>query len=479
MEEKSTIQKYNIYKLIEPNTEEIRYIGITFTTLKKRLGGHMNDKSNNHKCNWINKLKKNNTKPIIELIEEGENTFEYTSNREIYWIAYYKEKGANLTNSTTGGIRNYLIFDDIRKKISEICKLKFKIQKNRDILKISNKRYEDSKSEEQKLKDIDVQKCKTVYQYTLNMEFVASYPSLNNASKVNNLFKRNISISCKRYDRTTGGYIWRFEGDLTPLQQSNTKPALYKAIKQYSLDGVFITEYKSIKEASDELNICNSGIVACCKNKQSSANGFIFSYANEDIPDAYVKNLTGKKVIQKDLNNIFIKKYTSIEQASKENNILSAHISKCCYGKLSKVGDYFWHFEGDDRIYEEMEMVNKNHRSVNQYDKNCNFIATYKTISAAVKTTGILKGSIIWCCKKRQKYAGDFIFTYSDMPAPDSYIIIKPGKKINKYDLNNDFIEKYVSAVQAAKENNLSRKTIIQCCLNKKKNYGGFIWQYA
>lgn len=57
---------------------------------------------------------------------------------------------------------------------------------------------------------------------------------------------------------------------------------LRKPIDQYSKDGQFIKRFESIKQASDELGICDSTITACAKGRVKSAGGFIWKYVNKD-----------------------------------------------------------------------------------------------------------------------------------------------------------------------------------------------------
>ena len=231
--------KYTIYKLIDPTTNEIRYIGLTFNSLKQRLKSHYNEKSKSHKCAWINKLKELGLKPIIESIEENISTYEDACDREIFHLEDYKSKGHDLTNHATGGNKNKKMSDETRKKMSDAQKERYKtytlvfseesikrisesakkrMQNPEEIekLKISNKRYEDSKTEEQKLNDILIQNNKEVYQYDKNMNFIAKYPSINNAAKINKINHGNIGKCCKHKVVAVGGYIWRFEGDMTP-----------------------------------------------------------------------------------------------------------------------------------------------------------------------------------------------------------------------------------------------------------------------
>lgn len=97
--------RYKIYKLIDPITNEVRYVGQTKRSLEQRLNEHIKgygQKTNSHKRNWIKSLLKQDLKPIIELQESG-LTKSLVSEREIYWIQYYKDNGSKLTNATSGG----------------------------------------------------------------------------------------------------------------------------------------------------------------------------------------------------------------------------------------------------------------------------------------------------------------------------------------------------------------------------------------
>ena len=93
-----------IYQLKNPITDNIRYVGKTVQSLDSRLKKHIEESNQGlktYKCNWIRKLLKENIIPDIETIEiTDENMWK---EREKYWIANYKKRGYNLTNSTNGG----------------------------------------------------------------------------------------------------------------------------------------------------------------------------------------------------------------------------------------------------------------------------------------------------------------------------------------------------------------------------------------
>lgn len=61
----------------------------------------------------------------------------------------------------------------------------------------------------------------------------------------------------------------------------NTLLAHRKIILQFSLDGEFIKEFNSIKEASEEIGVSKSAIVHCLKGKTKKAGGYKWKYKYE------------------------------------------------------------------------------------------------------------------------------------------------------------------------------------------------------
>ena len=90
-----------IYCLKDPRDLSIRYIGKTVTPLYDRLKVHIHQSKitskHTHKEAWIKQLILINLKPVIELIEEVDES--HWVEREKYWISFYK----GLTNLSIGG----------------------------------------------------------------------------------------------------------------------------------------------------------------------------------------------------------------------------------------------------------------------------------------------------------------------------------------------------------------------------------------
>lgn len=60
--------------------------------------------------------------------------------------------------------------------------------------------------------------------------------------------------------------------------QYNIDYSQSKSVNQYSLDGIYIATYKSIKEAERTTGIAHGDISRCCLGKRLSAGGFIWKF---------------------------------------------------------------------------------------------------------------------------------------------------------------------------------------------------------
>jgi len=98
---------YELYCLVDPTNNKIRYIGYTKRS-KLRLKEHINvalhktkSERNSHKSKWIKKLLRNDIIPIYKPLVRN-NSEDEIKQLEIDFIKYYK-KYYKLTNNTLGG----------------------------------------------------------------------------------------------------------------------------------------------------------------------------------------------------------------------------------------------------------------------------------------------------------------------------------------------------------------------------------------
>ncbi len=103
-----------IYILIDPTTNQVRYVGKS-NNVNKRLEGHLLDTKKTYKANWIKSLKAKDLKPILETIDEVlKEDWKFW---EQHYICLYKSWGFNLTNATAGGEGMLNCSNEVREKM--------------------------------------------------------------------------------------------------------------------------------------------------------------------------------------------------------------------------------------------------------------------------------------------------------------------------------------------------------------------------
>jgi hypothetical protein len=121
-----------------------------------------------------------------------------------------------------------------------------------------------------------------------------------------------------------------------------------KKVYQYTKEGVFIREYKTLKEASIITRIPSAYISTVCTGHQKSAGGFVWSHSNNK-PVFYDKYDNGFRVLQFNIEGKFIKRFDSIVEASKSVNRHYSCIRDCCIGKQKSSAGYIWKYEEEIR----------------------------------------------------------------------------------------------------------------------------------
>jgi len=110
----------HIYALTD-NYGNIRYIGKTTTSLKRRIQSHLQDVKQgkrNYRCNWIRSVLQKGLFPEIVLIGQVEGD---GCKEEMAWISYGRQEGWALVNTTDGGegMSGWIMPEETRKKISK------------------------------------------------------------------------------------------------------------------------------------------------------------------------------------------------------------------------------------------------------------------------------------------------------------------------------------------------------------------------
>lgn len=228
-----------IYSLEDPKTKEIRYVGKTVQKLEKRLIAHIYESKHkkNHKCNWINKLNKNGNNPIIRLIDiVSDDDWEFW---EIYWIEQFKAWGFDLVNNTPGG-----------------------------------EGYSHSEKTKEKIRQANSGK---------NHYFYGKNHSKESKKKISKSLEGNQHAKGFKHSEETRGKVSEnnakfWLGKKRPGIGDKVSEKLSQPIYQFSKDGNFIKEFKSVRDAINEIGLDRTGIYKCLNGKQSSSGGFRWNW---------------------------------------------------------------------------------------------------------------------------------------------------------------------------------------------------------
>ncbi len=278
-----------IYSLSDPFTLEVRYVGVTKQNAELRLKDHIYESKvggKTHKCSWIRKVLRKKAIPVLDVVDHVPLVeWEFW---EQHWIAQFKQWGFKLTNSTLGG---------------------------RGTLGRSGWKHAEETKKLIRARNSGVNNYN--YGKTLSEEW-----------------KKKISESVKG---EKNGFFGKKHTNETLEKRRN--PVL-----QYSLDGIFIREWQSMKSATIGTGV--KDISMACSGKIHSAGGFQWrkklGTIDENIPSARPYR---KAVAQIDVKTgETVKVWDSIRQAEQTLNL--SHISKVCLGYKSHktIGGYKWQF---------------------------------------------------------------------------------------------------------------------------------------
>lgn len=146
--------------------------------------------------------------------------------------------------------------------------------------------------------------CKRIAQYSLNGEFINSYLSASEITKILNYDSSAIIKCCKLKERHCNKFQWRYIidgidetlniGEVPKKKSPNTVKLgkdnhRSKTVYQYDLDMIFIKKWDCVADITRELGIDSGSISKVCNGKQSYCGKvgtpkYIFKYEQVDSP---------------------------------------------------------------------------------------------------------------------------------------------------------------------------------------------------
>lgn len=288
------------------------------------------------------------------------------------------------------------------------------------------------------------------------------------------------------YNSTKGGQSGGFDID----------PALKcKSVTQYSMDGVPVAEFKSIKEASTVTGI--NGISVCCKGRVDTAGGFIWRHGaglrqleSQCVSKAIesYERIHGTLILEFGLDGKLISEHPSIKSASETLGIKANRITDCCKGNKKTVSGRIFLYKREnktplkaytDRV--SAESVRLKGFSVSQYTLSGEFVASFPSYRAAESSLSITSKNIGLCISGKCKSVNGFIWVKTGdtdrlSSAVEYFLVGGSPCDVYQYTLDGAITGKYRSSREASIKTGFNKGLITDCLSGFKKTHKGYIW---
>lgn len=306
------MDKYIVYKHTAPNGKV--YIGITKRKAEERWLGGRGYKYNKHFSNAIKKYGWSNIEH--EIITKDLNE-EDAKEMERFFIQMYKSYDSKYGYNKTLGGDDLSRFEKSVLQYSLDGKLIRKYESMTEAAKITNTQIsrisdcakgnrfstngsiwllEDDNQREAKLKKAIREKkhpsamcgganhqARAIEQYTLDGQYIKTFPSAQDAANELNIEYSTIKACASNKSsksKSAGGYIWIHSDE--PNKQEALKHRLNKgcekAVSQYSLDGEYIRDFVSVREAMSFFDAKTNHISDVCNGKRKKAHGYAWKW---------------------------------------------------------------------------------------------------------------------------------------------------------------------------------------------------------
>ena len=151
------------------------------------------------------------------------------------------------------------------------------------------------------------------------------FPQINHKdeNRINNI-KCNLEWCTSQYNNTYGRHYEKYV-------DSMIRNGHIRKIYQFTLDGKFVAEYNSIKDATEKTGFTN--LSAACKGKYSNVGGFLWSTSSE-VDKVQYGRTSKRTVCFLDGKGNIVSEYPSMREAARAQNTSHSQISYWCRTKI-------------------------------------------------------------------------------------------------------------------------------------------------
>lgn len=323
---------------------------------------------------------------------------------------------------------------------------------------------------------------RAVVQYALDGKKIREYRSVTEAARANGTTSGYIRLVALKELIQMNGFVYRFIDDF--YNGEHVDFSMKKRVTQYTLDGRKICTYASVKDAAASVGTDPNTLSRCALRKSLSCSGFVWRYDGDSYDGAYrgrIKNRS-REIIQYSLGGEKMASFGSVNEASRKTGYSAATLLDCAHKKSKVAHGYVWCFSSDPYKGE-----HKNYRigkPVTQYSRDGEKIASFPTIEAAARATGLTPDNIQKNVNGHNKTAGGFVWMYAGQtelenipPAPAVYNNKKnSGKQVVQYSPEGKKLQVFANITDAAKVCGING-TGISAALDKDRLAAGYVWR--
>ena len=261
------------------------------------------------------------------------------------------------------------------------------------------------------------------------------------------------------------------------------------SILQYNLQGNFITEFKSLNEASEIVGVVPNAIGQNLNSFTKSAGGFQWRIKTKKYPlkiEPYVIDNNGLPIGQFNLNGELLESFESLLETERKTGHSEGSIRAAMNrgAKIKKTAYFFIQFNKYQEIPKRVEpffipLHGFSIPVIQISSDGKNFINEFASVTHAAKFLNKNTGHISSACKGKRETAYGYIWKYRSeyfekLPSIDIDNAQKKlhSKPIAQYDLAGNYIRTFESANEAAREM-CDMHGNISSVATGKRNYSG------
>lgn len=222
-------------------------------------------------------------------------------------------------------------------------------------------------------------------------------------------------------------------------------PLTSKKLYQYSLEGVFIQEFESVRSMERLLGF-NHGSVQNAIRFKSTSHGYLWSYEKHEAlnVDEYCIYNRSRKLYIYNKDRSFLQEVNSIKEATEVMGVLYTEINRALRTQGLCNGYYI-----RDTYVEVFEPVQKSSSKVYQYALSGEFVAEWENVDDIVKTFNLSGGAPLKRAVKKLTPMCGFYWRKDRLDHVEPYK--KQARRIGIFK-NDDIIQEYDSVAAFKRE---------------------------